>query len=142
MRGATAAGVCTATGGCFRVMTTWTPRAGCSRLVLLLVALVVVTVSSAVHGAVGFGMDELGLSLVLLPGVLLGYLGSNVLRPFVDGGHPHGGPGSVCAGGARRNRRGASGDRVLEWTATRDEPRRSVDRRCGYEPVTRWEVPT
>jgi hypothetical protein len=36
-----------------------------------------------------FGVHELGLSLVLLPGVLLGYLGSNVLRPFVDGGHTH-----------------------------------------------------
>ena len=56
---------------------------------LLLVALVVLTLSSAVHGAMGFGMDELGLSLVLLPGVLLGYLGSNVLRPFADGGHTH-----------------------------------------------------
>ena len=35
------------------------------------------------------GVHDLGLSLVLLPGVLLGYLASNVLRQFVDGGHAH-----------------------------------------------------
>jgi uncharacterized protein len=67
-------------------------RSGGSRLRANLSGFFVVTgvVSLAALALAGhFGVHELRLSLALLPGVLLGYLASNVLRPFVDGGHAH-----------------------------------------------------
>jgi hypothetical protein len=51
---------------------------------------VTATVSMAALTLSGhFGIHELGLSLALLPGVLLGYVASSALRPWVDGGRTH-----------------------------------------------------
>jgi uncharacterized membrane protein YfcA len=60
-------------------------RANLSGFFVVTAAVSLVALSASGH----FGLHELGLSLALVPGVLLGFASSGRLRPCVDRGHAH-----------------------------------------------------